>query len=95
VVPARFALSGGAPSPFGRGTVIRFAIPRRTHVALSIYSASGALVKVLCNSSLVPARYSIAWDGRDWRGRKVAPGIYYCRMRAAEFLATRKLIKTE
>jgi hypothetical protein len=95
VVPARFALAGGAPSPFGRGTVISFAIPRRTHVALSIYSASGALVKVLCNSSFVPARYSIAWDGRDWRGRNVAPGVYYCRMRAAEFLATRKLIKTE
>jgi hypothetical protein len=94
-VPARFALAGGLPSPFGRGTVIRFAIPRRTHVALNIYSAGGALVKVLCNSSFVPARYSVAWDGRDWRGRPVAPGVYYCRMRAAEYMATRKLIKTE
>lgn len=95
VVPARFALAGGSPSPFRRGTVIRFALPRRTHVALNIYSAGGELVKVLCNSSRVPARYSFAWDGRDWRGRKVAPGVYYCRMRAAEYLATRKLIKTE
>jgi hypothetical protein len=95
VVPARFALAGGVRSPFGRVTVIRYAIPRRTHVALSIYSVSGALVKVLCSSSLVPARYSFAWDGRDWRGRNVAPGVYYCRMRAAEYLATRKLIKTE
>jgi hypothetical protein len=95
VVPTRFALAGGLPSPFGRGTVISFAIPRRTHVALSIYSVGGALAKVLCNSSLVPARYSIAWDGRDWRGRNVAPGVYYCRIRAADFTAARKLIKTE
>ncbi len=94
-VPARFALAGGLPSPFGRGTVIRFAIPRPTHVALNIYSAGGALVNVLYNSFSVPARYSVAWDGRDWRGRNVAPGVYYCRMRAPEFLATRKLIKTE
>jgi hypothetical protein len=94
-VPTRFALAGGLPSPFGRGTVISFALPRRTHVALNIYSAGGALVNVLCNSSFVPARYSFAWDGRDWRGRNVAPGVYYCRMRAAEYLATRKLIKTE
>jgi hypothetical protein len=94
-VPVRFALAGGLPSPFGRSTIIRFAIPRPTHVALNIYSAGGALVKVLYNSSSVPARYSVAWEGRDWRGRSVAPGVYYCRMRAAEFLATRKLVKTE
>jgi hypothetical protein len=94
-VPVRFALAGGVPSPFRHRTVIGFAIPRRTHVVLNIYSASGALVKVLSKSYLAPARYSMAWDGRDSRGRNIAPGVYYCRMRADEYLATRKLLKAE
>jgi hypothetical protein len=94
-VPVRFALANGVPSPFGRGMIISFAIPRQAHVALNIYSVGGALVKVLCSSLFAPARYSVTWDGRDWRGRRVAPGVYYCRMQAAGFLATRKLVKTE
>jgi hypothetical protein len=94
LVPTAFALAGCAPNPFSHSTVIRFAVPRQTGVGLHIYSAAGALVRVLCNSSLLPAHYSLVWNGRDDKGRAVAPGIYYCRLRAAGYSATRKLTMT-
>jgi hypothetical protein len=32
------------------------------------------------------------WNGRDDTGRRVAPGVYYCRLKADDFHATEKLV---
>ena len=36
-----------------------------------------------------PAR--LAWNGCDAHGRRFAPGVYFCRLSTASFVATRKL----
>jgi hypothetical protein len=37
-------------------------------------------------------RYAAAWDGRDQYGRPAGSGIYFCRLQAGEYLATKKLL---
>ena len=92
-LPTVFALDRARPTPFSRSTTIRFSIPRTTQTNVSIYSVTGALVKTVCNSSLLPAHYSLTWNGRDDRGATVSRGVYYCRMVAGEFRAMKKLVK--
>ena len=91
-LPAAFSLDRVLPNPTGGRTSIHFAIPRSSQVNLSIYSATGALVNTLCNSSLLPAHYSLLWDGSDQRGRKVGTGVYLVRLEAGSFTSTRKLV---
>ncbi len=93
-LPKVFSLDRALPSPFTGSTVIRFGIPRPARVNLSIYSAAGTLVRSLCNSSLLPAYYSLTWDGRDNSGHLAGSGIYLCRLEAEGFTATSKVMLT-
>ena len=87
-----FSLDKVLPNPSSGRTYVQFGIPRSSHVSLNVYSSTGALVATLCNSSLLPARYSLAWDGKDLRGRKVGTGVYLVRLEAGAFTSTRKLV---
>jgi len=95
-LPTVFALDRARPTPFSGKTTIRFSIPRTTQTGVSIYSVSGALVRVLsAPSPLAPRTYTLTWDGRDDRGAVVSRGVYYCRMAAGDFRAIKKLVKLD
>jgi hypothetical protein len=95
-LPTVFALDRARPTPFSGRTAIRFSIPRTTQTNVSIYSVTGALVRVLSGPRpLAPGTYSLIWDGRDDRGATVSRGVYCCRMAAGEFRAMKKLVKLD
>ena len=75
-----FAIGAIVPNPFNPKTAISFSLPRSARVDLSIYSAQGRVVKRLARDVLPPGRHQMAWWGRDDRGRKVAAGVYVCRL---------------
>jgi len=91
-VPGVFSLENALPNPFTGSTVVRFGVAHPEQTNVSIYSTVGRLVRTLCNSVLVPAHYSLVWDGRDERGRAAGAGVYLMRMKAGDFTATRKLV---
>ncbi|MBM3331169.1 T9SS type A sorting domain-containing protein [candidate division WOR-3 bacterium] len=91
-LPRVFSLDRAAPNPFGRSTAIRYAIPRATSSRLSVYSATGALVRTLQEGELKPGYYSAAWNGRDGLGRLVPSGIYLYRLEAGQNSATGKVL---
>jgi hypothetical protein len=94
-LPKVIALERPVPDPMRGVATIRFSLPRRTQASVSIRSATGALVRTLLNSSLLPAHYSLAWDGRDEQGRRAAPGVYFWRLEADNATLTRKAIKID
>jgi hypothetical protein len=91
-LPLAFGLDQILPNPTGGRAGIHFAVPRSSHISLNVYSATGALVTTICNSSLPPGHYSSAWDGTDLRGRRVGTGVYLVRFEAGAFVSTRKLV---
>jgi hypothetical protein len=93
VRPRSLALERPAPDPMRGRATVRFSIPRRTQATLTLRSITGSLVRTLCNSSLLPAHYSLVWDGRDDSGRSVAPGTYFWRLEAEGKVLTRKAVK--
>ena len=79
---AALALAAGRPNPFHARTSLAFDIPRAGRVALSVYDVSGRAVKKLLETDLPAGRHAVTWDGTDEEGTKVAPGVYFYRLKA-------------
>jgi hypothetical protein len=90
-IPKVFALSQNNPNPFNKTTVIRYQLPRSEHASLKVYDVTGRLVRTLVNGKQKPGYYTLDWDGKDNKQRKVASGIYFLRFEAAEFSSRKKM----
>lgn len=89
--PERFRLEQNVPNPFNSDTVIRFALPERTEVALGIYNLLGQKVATLVQGTRSSGTYQVHWDGRDQEGNDLASGIYLYRLKAGTQVETRQL----
>lgn len=78
-VPRGFELSN-YPNPFGRTTTIRFAIPERSQVRLSVFTLLGQEVARLVNGDVAPGYRSIEWKAVGKEGRPLPAGVYAYRM---------------
>jgi hypothetical protein len=88
------ALLGNAPEPFPDRTSIDFALHDAVSISLVVHDSEGRLLRVF-DARLPAGRHSILWDGRDRDGRQMPGGVYFYRMRAGEYTATRKMVKLE
>ncbi len=91
-LPQNFRLSQNYPNPFNPSTTIRFAVPVRTHVELSIYNVLGRHVATLVNTVLSAAEYEVEWSGVDEHGGPVASGVYFYRIAGDTFSETKKMV---
>ncbi len=95
-LPDHFSLGQNYPNPFNSTTVIRYSLPvdrqKRWAVSLRIYNILGQVVRTLVDEPQTPGYYSVRWDGRDNAGRELASGIYIYRIRAGDFVQTRRMI---
>jgi hypothetical protein len=89
---ARFVLYQNYPNPFNPGTTITFYLPSKAHVKMSIYDASGKLVKTIVDDTLLYGLKSYDWDGTDTRGHPVASGAYFYRVETGHWLTAKKMI---
>jgi len=92
LLPSGFALEQNYPNPVNPGTKIEFEIPSRMHVEISIYNVLGKRVSIVTDEAYEAGRHNVAWHGNDDRGNPVASGLYFYRMTAGEFSATRKML---
>ena len=75
------ALHRGFPNPFGNQTSVVFDVPQDGHVDLSVYDVTGRLVKRLVDIWMPATRHSVVWSGVNDQGNRVAPGVYFCRLK--------------
>ncbi len=92
--PPAARLLGARPNPFRSDTSIYFELPETGEgVHLAVFDVNGRLVKKLTSNALPAGPQAMTWDGRDHRGRAVAPGIYFYRLTAGAFEATRSIVR--
>lgn len=93
--PSDYALHQNYPNPFNPGTDITYqlsAVRSAVHTTLKIYNILGQEVRTLVNESQKPGSYIITWDGRDEYGNEVSGGLYFYRLEAGEWTATRRML---
>ena len=81
------------PNPFRPSAEIRIDVPRATAATLSVHDVSGRLVRALLHGQTVPAGETIlVWDGTSDEGDQIESGVYFLRLTAGVFEATRPLV---
>jgi len=91
-LPGDFHLAQNYPNPFNPVTDIEFSIPVMSQVELTIFNVLGQEVTTLADDVRAAGVYHVVWDGTDERGSPVASGVYFYRLKAGEFVATRKMM---
>ena len=85
--PARFELAAGLVGADGGRASIAFAVPRRSPVAIRLYDPAGRAVRLLADGD-----YDTGWHRAELSGRGLSSGVYFCRMEAEGFAATRRVV---
>ncbi len=85
-LPATFGLAQNYPNPFNPTTNIDFSLPVKSDVTLTIYNITGQLVKEFSNT-YDAGNQTISWDASS-----VASGIYFYKLTAGDYTATKKMM---
>jgi pimeloyl-ACP methyl ester carboxylesterase len=91
-IPGALSLSPAFPNPFSDATRVAFTLAAPADVSVRIYSMAGRLVTSLVEGTRAAGPHAIAWNGRDRTGRRVASGVYQCRLEANGSAETAALV---
>jgi hypothetical protein len=86
-IPLKPVLHQNYPNPFNPSTTIRFSIPERQHVRLSVYDLLGREVATLVDEEKDAGWYSVMYDAS-----RLASGVYLYRIQADSFVLTKRFI---
>ena len=92
VTPIEFSLSDNYPNPFNPSTSIDFSIAEPSVVDLSIYDASGRLVRTLVSENKGVGAYTVNWDGTNNNGVTVSAGMYLYKINTESYVETKKML---
>lgn len=91
-VPEVFDLSQNYPNPFNPVTHIQFSLANKAKVKLEVFNVLGQRVKTLVDSDMAPGKHEVIWDGRNDAGARVGSGLYFYRLKAGDYVKSRKMI---
>ena len=97
LLPETTALLANYPNPFNPETWIPYQLAKPSEVTLTVYSATGEVVRTLELGHQPAGKYQTQsraayWDGTNTLGETVASGIYFYTLNAGDFSATRKML---
>ncbi|MBI5868857.1 MAG: T9SS type A sorting domain-containing protein [candidate division Zixibacteria bacterium] len=95
-VQPRYALAQNRPNPFSTYhdpiTSVSYSVDREDQVDITVYDILGRPVRHLLSDRVSAGTHSVNWDGRDDRGKTVASGHYFCRLKTSAGSETRQMV---
>ena len=86
------ALDRPYPNPARTRSSLSFVIPSASVARLEIYDLTGRKVRTLLDEVVEPGSRDVIWDLENSVRRRVAAGVYFCRLEAAGVSITRRLV---
>ena len=84
---AKYELEQNYPNPFNPITTIKFQLPNKDRVKITVYDVLGSKVADLLNKTLDAGIHKV-----DFNGTKFSSGVYLVKMEAANFTDTKKIM---
>jgi hypothetical protein len=85
--PLTFVLCQNYPNPFNPSTTIRYGLPTRSPLTLTVFNTLGQHVALLQNGEQEAGYHEVKFDGSD-----LSSGVYFYRLRAGDFVETRRFL---
>ena len=86
-VAGGFTLLQNYPNPFNPTTTIRYGVPYRSRVRLTVFNTLGQQVAVLRNGEEEAGYHEVTFDGAG-----LPSGVYFYRIQSGSFTETKKLL---
>jgi photosystem II stability/assembly factor-like uncharacterized protein len=87
VVPVNFELTQNYPNPFNPTTIIKYSVPMKSQISLTIFDLLGREISKLVNGVQETGVYEASFDAS-----KLSSGIYYYTLSAGDFTQTKKMM---
>lgn len=89
--PRSLFIGAPIPNPSDNLVSISLELPSPTKVEAGIYNVAGQRVKTIVNAIRPAGSQKLVWDEKDFKGSKVAPGIYFMKITAGGKKVTRQI----
>lgn len=86
-IPTEFKLFQNYPNPFNPSTMIRYGLPQGSQVTLTVFNTLGQQVTLLQNGEQEAGYHEVRFEGSG-----LSSGVYFYRLRAGDFMATKRLL---
>lgn len=86
-VPSMYALEQNYPNPFNPSTTIRYGLPVRAQVVLTVFNILGQLVATLVQGEEDAGYHEVRFEATG-----LSSGVYFYQLKAGEFVQTKKLL---
>jgi hypothetical protein len=86
-IPTTFSLSQNYPNPFNPTTTLEYSISKSSQVVLEVFNVLGQSVARLVDEQLTPGTYKTTFDASA-----LSSGVYLYRLKADNFVATKKMV---
>ncbi len=85
--PESYLLYQNYPNPFNSQTEIRFTLPKLSHVRIDIYDVRGRKIETVIDEYLPQGSHFVKWTASG-----LPSGVYLYRMRAGDYIKTRRMV---
>ena len=90
--PKVFAIHQNYPNPFNPVTTLRYDLPEDGLVDITVYDMLGNVVSNLVNVNQSSGYKTAQWNATNNQGEPVSTGVYLYRIKAGNFVDTKKMI---
>ncbi|MEE9553303.1 MAG: T9SS type A sorting domain-containing protein [candidate division Zixibacteria bacterium] len=86
ILPDKAIISNNYPNPFNSSTIIEYNLPVKSEVTINIYDILGRNIETLINREQNAGHHQAVWAADN-----VSSGIYFYRIQAGNFIASRQM----
>ena len=86
-IPTDYNLTNNFPNPFNPSTKIKYSIPQSSQVIIKVFDILGNEIETLVSEQKNTGTYEITWHSEN-----LPSGVYFYRLKAGNFVETKKMV---